>query len=729
MQLLGLTLAGFKSFARPTRLRFEQGLTAIIGPNGSGKSNVAEAVRWVLGEQSVKQIRLSHSQEIIFAGNVAHKQSSRAYVELILSNESDRFPVDAAEVTIGRSLTRQGESQYTVNGDPVRLLDLQHMIAQAGIGAKTYTVISQGMVDQYVNATPAARRELFDEATGIKPLQIKSARAQRTLSASQQLSHEIETVLNELEPRLRVLERQVAREGQRQTLTQEFVHLQALWLRQQWHTISHTLANQRQQAQATAQTLQAAQATRQKQEQALFTSFKSATITKTKLTLELQQEQREYEQARRTYQNAQATKERLRHELDSIQATHTEAVLTLQRLQQETLTFDWLATTRQVLHRCLAYFHQVQSVSSFDPQQVLDLEQAVRHNLDSLSDTHPVESAKALLEQIGQPMEKVAKLEAIKGERVAQLQQIIIPPVPDRERLTKLEEEITALEAAKMPSQEDFEGTLQRTRHRESALQEQLAQDQINCDQTEAILRHHEQAILREKGSDWLHEMITETESKYRTLNVSELKVAEIQDRLFRLGEPDLLAIKEHGEVSARYAYLQQQLQDIQRTIRNIETALADLRHHLQTTFVQQFAVIAESFKKYIAFFFPGGSAQLGVQEEGIEIGVTLPGKKVASLQALSGGEKTLVALSLVLAVVDAQHPPFLILDEVDAALDEANARRFAQALQEKSEHIQCIMITHNRETMSQAQILYGVTMDNHALSHVYSVRLQDIPV
>lgn len=196
MRLLSADIQGFKSFAKRVHVSLGPGITGVIGPNGSGKSNIAEAIRWVLGEQSVKALRAKERTDVLYSGSIG--TVDRAFVQLTLDNESGKFPIDAAEIALARTLYRDGESNYTVNGEDVRLLDLQHMLAQAGIGTKSYAVISQGTVDQYLTATPAARRELFDEATGIKPLKITLNSSNLKLARAQTHADEIRAVLAEL---------------------------------------------------------------------------------------------------------------------------------------------------------------------------------------------------------------------------------------------------------------------------------------------------------------------------------------------------------------------------------------------------------------------------------------------------------------------------------------------------------------------------------------------------
>src|SRR3989339_241711 len=193
MYLEKIELQGFKSFAKKTVLRFahdgknkDVGLTVIVGPNGSGKSNIADAVRWVLGEQSLKLLRGKKSEDIIFAGS--HKKSSLSFAEvsLYLNNEKKRAPIDYSELVVTRRLYRDGEGEYLLNGNRVRLIDVQLLLAKASFGQRAYSVVGQGMVENFLNTTPAERKEFFDEATGVRVYQIKKLE-QRT-ALEQELS-------------------------------------------------------------------------------------------------------------------------------------------------------------------------------------------------------------------------------------------------------------------------------------------------------------------------------------------------------------------------------------------------------------------------------------------------------------------------------------------------------------------------------------------------------------
>ena len=167
MYLKSIEVQGFKSFANKINLKFHNGITGIVGPNRSGKSNVADAVRWVLGEQRVKQLRGGSMQDVIFSGTELRKPQSFAYVAITLDNSDHQLAIDYDEVTVSRRLYRSGESEYMINGTICRLKDVNELFYDTGIGKEGYSIIGQGQIDRILSGKPEERRELFDEAAGI----------------------------------------------------------------------------------------------------------------------------------------------------------------------------------------------------------------------------------------------------------------------------------------------------------------------------------------------------------------------------------------------------------------------------------------------------------------------------------------------------------------------------------------------------------------------------------
>ena len=639
MKLLELELSGFKSFAATTRFLFSDGLpaarlpdgqgkagiTAIIGPNGSGKSNFAEAIRWVLGETSLKNIRGRKTDDVIFSGSASAGRKGAAQVRLTLDNESGRLGVDASEVALKRSVTRDGSGEYQINESQVRLFDIHHLLAEAGLGTKSYAVISQGTVDRYLTATPQGRRELFDEATGVKALQLKLHQAQRKLTNAAQKEHELTAIVQELKPRLAVLQRQVERYAQRDALEHEYAAAQRAWFASAWHQHAAAVAEAR--------------------------SAQQASQAATSQT--------------------QAAREQIETEL--LQAAGVAAVS---------------------------------------------------------ADQHPRTSQRALWQLVATSLEEARQLLASQAwsELDAKLQ--------EAEDIVAKAQATNQSQSKNVPTaQQTLKGSLAQVRDAELAAQRRDSTAEAAVAQAEQALALLEDEATREIGTTALSEL---KDAAPPEATVSKHEVERLAGQLASLGDIDPLIQKEHEEVAARYAHLEEQLTDVANTRANTARLISSLKKDIDQQFKQQFTAIATAFADYFAQLFDGGTAKLEVvtlapeqegepEQFGIDISAHPPGKKLQHIGALSGGEKALTSLALLLAIISVQQPPFIVLDEVDAALDEANSYRFAEALKEIAQTTQVLVVTHNRETMAVADVLYGITMNEDGVSQVYSVKMEDL--
>jgi len=215
-----LEITGFKSFAYKTRLEFKPGITCIVGPNGSGKSNIVDAIRWGLGEQSLKTLRGKKSTDVIFSGSDRLPQLSFAEVSLHLKNEKNQV-IDFSDLVITRRIYRNGESEYLINKSRTRLQDILLLLAKISFGQKNYSIISQGEIDSIIRATPQERKDYFNEAVGVKQYQIKQEQALNKLKSIQENLNQTEITLREIKPRLNSLSRQVNRLKKREKIEKE----------------------------------------------------------------------------------------------------------------------------------------------------------------------------------------------------------------------------------------------------------------------------------------------------------------------------------------------------------------------------------------------------------------------------------------------------------------------------------------------------------------------------
>ncbi|MHB8437862.1 MAG: chromosome segregation protein SMC [Acidimicrobiales bacterium] len=221
MFLKSLTLKGFKSFADPATLYFEPGVTVVVGPNGSGKSNVVDAVAWVLGAQGPRTVRSSRMEDVIFAGSADRPALGRAEVSLSIDNRAGRLPGGLAEITITRTLFRSGDSEYAINGQPCRLLDVQELLSDSGVGRQQHVIVGQGQLDHVLNARPEDRRAVIEEAAGVLKHRRRRERAERRLAAAEENLDRLADLLREVRRQMRPLERQAAAARSHAALAEE----------------------------------------------------------------------------------------------------------------------------------------------------------------------------------------------------------------------------------------------------------------------------------------------------------------------------------------------------------------------------------------------------------------------------------------------------------------------------------------------------------------------------
>jgi chromosome segregation protein len=225
MFLRSLGMKGFKSFADPTVLEFEPGITVVVGPNGSGKSNVVDAVTWVLGAQGPRSLRSATMADVIFAGSSSKPPLGRAEVSLTIDNSSGKLPLDMAEVTITRTLFRSGESEYAINGAPCRLLDIQELLSDTGVGRQQHMIIGQGQLDTVLNARPEDRRAIIEDAAGVRKHRQRRERAERRLASTQENLERLGDLVREVRRQIRPLERQATAARSHTSLASELTEL------------------------------------------------------------------------------------------------------------------------------------------------------------------------------------------------------------------------------------------------------------------------------------------------------------------------------------------------------------------------------------------------------------------------------------------------------------------------------------------------------------------------
>ena len=745
MYLKELSINGFKSFAKKSKLEFSCPITAIVGPNGSGKSNVAESFRFVLGEQSVKSLRGKKGEDLIWGGSESSARGNRASVEVKFDNSTRAFALDYDEITIERIVHRDGQNEYKLNGSAVRLKDIHELLAEAHIGATGHHIISQGEADRVISAGAKERREMIEDALGLKVYQIKKADATRKLNKTLENITQVASLRREAAPHLKYLKKQVERaerslavQAELQNVYAEYLKREDLYLAHRYNTVTSGVVEPK----SELQQITASIAELKQQLSAVSEVVDTSKRDEADQTVQqIRSERVVAERVLSTLEGQIALLERRVAQSEQPVAPTAPQLIPREKLQ--TLVASIKSSAQKALER----------------KDSSTIERTLRDVLSQL--TQFVEKEEVV--KVDTSAADKTELESVQSELPAA--QSALQAIQERE-----EKAISVLAAARTELEQELnknhesERTLftQLGRQRElaqtvSALETELQvierdRDEFKRELQEAVTLISRQAsdylsfqIVDEKGgavSDADVVLEDRQQQRERRRNLERLKI-----RLEELGvgATDEL-LKEYKDAQERDEFLAKETADLELSVENLNQLVADMDAQLHEQFVAGIEKIDTEFNRFFTLMFGGGKANLervklktsneedesdekALQEEGVELQVSLPNKRVKGLQMLSGGERALTSIALIFAMSQVNPPPFIILDETDAALDEANSRRYGDMIEALAQKSQLVLITHNRETMSRAGILYGITMGTDGISKVLSVKFDEAAV
>ncbi len=740
-----LELNGFKSFASKTDFDLSQGITAIVGPNGSGKSNIIDAIRWLLGEREAKNLRGAKSEDLIFAGTAKRPRLGQAQASLFFDNGNRFFPLDFPEIVITREAGRDGTNKYFINRSEVRLRELVDFLAQARLGSRGLVVVTQGNSDMFIQASPLDRRGMIEEMLGLREYQLKKHEAERRLKNTQINLDKVKALTEEILPHLRSLKRQTNRWEKRETLEQELrdseVRLygtSAREVRERLETVEKDIAahdklrggleRERVEAEGRVAKVEASQPEERKELQALKVQTQHLLEKRGELQKELGRLEARLEMSERVAPSPAGTP-----------AAAALVALVKKIKTKLELALDEPGKIERAVNEILEEIESVLSASPTGPAH-----------------TPPVPPLPA---QAGGFKDQFKKIK----EDLTDLEKEIIRLKDQELRLEKNQERFYQAYKAAVAELEAAKGKLERWEAQ--AREKKFEKERVTLKRAE--LEHQ----IRQAGRE------PEDFAKFAGETVSPSERDELERRILRLrgelaaiGEVDEALLKEARETETRYEFLNKESGDLVKAKSDLRELITDLNDKIRTEFDKALGKINSEFETFFGLMFGGGQAKLKLikhearilkqeetdaelpkssevhvpdevkveeepeeeeeNEEGIEIDLKLPRKRITSLEMLSGGERSLVGIAALFALISVSPPPFLVLDEVDAPLDERNARRFAEMLKEFAKKTQFILVTHNRATMEAADIMYGVTMNDDGTSKVLSVKLEDkVPV
>lgn len=878
MYLEKLELQGFKSFANKNKLNFpgmigdeKRGITAIVGPNGSGKSNIADAIRWVLGEQSIKILRGKKSEDVIFSGSNKKTKLGMAEVSLFLNNEDKSririskeeekdSPLNFSNIQITRRIYRGGDSEYIINGSRVRLIDVQILLAKAKFGQKTYSVIGQGMVENFLNTSISERKSFFDEATGVKQFQLKRDSSLNKLESSHENLSQVDMLLQEIEPRLKSLTRQVSKLQKREELEKELQTLQHQYYRTKWHDINDKLSK------VNAEFLELDKTKIEKEKKSKNINKELEKLGNNNNFTELNNLQRELEELQSEKEKLTKQLARLDAELESNLESHGQFDLAWLNNKKEQLTSELNKASQEIkntntvgidninqreeaelkevnkkideLNKYLVKLTSTQ-VHNEEKDKVKEIIKNFLKELDEISEEEDINKLKQLIKQakasfkekiksfieensdqntetnnelqkdIEKTQTEIIELSEERQEISNRINENNLKVSSEKERIKLLKEKEQQLEEeiedinlklqkgdvkfddAKINEEktslkdkaEDFDKkinekrqsinkinsdkeeekmhlfnlqkNIQNSQNEINSLTSQLNDLKINATRQETKLEALETSIRNDKIS--LTEIRNTRVKEDIDVDAHWNKMMSMKHQLELIGGIDPETEKEYNETKERYDFLFSQTTDLQGAIKSLEKVVYELDSTIKQQFDREFKIISDKFSEYFKILFNGGDAKIFkvmTEEEipeaekedddelkkikflkkhnatglsGVDVQATPPGKKIKSINMLSGGEKALTAIALICAIISVNPSPFVVLDEVDAALDEANSERLAKILDDLSHKTQFIIITHNRASMKKANVLYGITMGDEGVSKLLSINLDQV--
>ncbi|HTK33121.1 MAG TPA: AAA family ATPase [Candidatus Paceibacterota bacterium] len=753
MYLKSLEVSGFKSFAKKATLNFTSSITGIVGPNGSGKSNTAEAFRFVLGEQSIKSLRGKRGEDMIWNGGgdgpSAAGRANRASVKLSFDNSQRMFAsIDFDEVTIERIVHRDNSNEYLLNGTAVRLKDIIELLATAHVGATGHHIISQGEADRILSASIRERREMIEDALGLKIYQWKKLESIRKLERTEENMKQVESLRREIAPHLRFLKKQVEKVEKAEEMRRELISIYKVYFAHEEHHITAEKTRLHAEIAGPKKELSDLEHALNKAKN-ILTASKNKDVTSDEL-ISLEKKLAE------TRTETDTVVRELGRIEGEIGANKRAKEKEESRMKQEEFKTVYLKDVEDVVKKIeedesrLTIKEIILALRNFikghrstnDSQFIAEMEKEITRLSDEKKSFEHKRAELADFEKkiVGEYNALKQKIEHEKDtnrDAEKEVFRIIARQNEVRHIVSSLTAEIQKIDFAEAEFKREL-GEAGMIVGREAVDYVKITKDQ--------------ETITKEAQRQ---------EQQERKHQIDKLKI-----RLEDMGAGGGAEVmKEYKETEERDAFLARELVDLDKAKDELNKLIAELDVRIDVEFKQGILKINKEFTNYFSLMFGGGHAELTVVKEvkrrkkgdaeelgdmleggidanlqmdandanesqegpeGLEVNVSLPRKKVKGLMMLSGGERALTSIALLFAISQVNPPPFIILDETDAALDEANSKKYGDMIENLSKHSQLILITHNRETMSRAGVLYGVTMGADGASKLLSIQFEE---
>jgi chromosome segregation ATPase len=776
LYLKNITLKGFKSFAKKSQLVFERGICVVVGPNGSGKSNIADAISWVMGEQSAKSLRGSSMEDVIFRSK--KEELAIAEVSLLFDN-TDRFlPLEFNEVKFTRRVFQKGGSDYFINSSPCRLIDILDITSESGIGKGLYTVINQGQIDAIALLKPGERKMVIDEILGIAKHKIRREKSKSKLLKVVNDIGRVNDLMLEVKRTLDPLEIESKKA-------------------QAYFEVLNTLKSE---------------------ELSLFIS------ELTDFNLQWEKENAGNERSLKKIEELKKRKADVEKESEDFEKNQEEKRILFEKL-------------KGVMENFNNYSNRLESIANIAISKRMIFNTFINMFKTEYSSIN--NAASAIIGQTGYPgpidiegssiiLEKIAYLDNLLSVFKTKLEKIQVKDDSFNKIKMELKLIIKEFSDIRLILERDYKpgifkesigsgssgktsSGLNQARDSIKTRLENIAQLQQFCikmaAQTESICKvldnfKKAQDLLRRaayknynnviddinsynsKSNEYLrriNDISFEKQNLENDIYKADFKKDQIKERVKNLTEEILDTynisvdyifknykpsedyensrrivrklkneVKSYGSVNPnatieykrvkdRYDFLFTQKEDLDNSRKKLEELIKEINERIEVIFITKFDDINSNFKSYFKSLFPLGNGEMQLVKDqvnneddyGIELKVDIGNNKMIPLLLLSGGEKALVSIAFLFSIFATNSSPFYVFDEIDAALDEMNLNRYIWLVKKFAQDKQVIIITHQKKTMEIADTIYGITMQSSGMSKIVSekVKKQDAEI
>ena len=803
MRLKNISLSGFKSFVDPTKIPFPSSMSGVVGPNGCGKSNIIDAVRWVMGEISAKNLRGESMADVIFSGSSSRAPSSRASVELLFDNSLGKLGGEYSgysEISVRRVLEIDGRSIYYLNGSECRRKDITDIFLGTGLGPRSYAVIEQEMATKLISSKPEELRMYIEEVAGISVYRERKKETESRIKKTKENLSRVKDLKDEIERQLLKLKRQVKSAERYKSLKEEEKNKKGLLKALSWQkrkekisrinlTIKESESNL--EKERTLKISLGAEIDKSKVNQSEIQQkidkvqqdyySSGADLTNSEQELALLKEKKkdlllEKDQIEENLKSFFVEKESLVEQQSKLEIELSQKEPELQALDKSFAQLEGAMSPDFLVEKLYLDVSNLtisleEVVSDYASKNVTDI--SVIHNF-SIEIKKKLEKLKESLKHQSQYQEE--KFKAQKTELLALSSEITSFKVSIAEiksklgslektksdaetnrasvenKLINLEAPIQKIEAEIKPlldSRIDVEGNLSNLREEFNNLNELIRNNERKIHQTDLSLENFngeiqksklerqglisESAIFEEQLKNDNYEIQSLLDSLRDDLTEDMLidEISRIESSIERIGPINLAAAEEYKLEEERNSEIDVQLIELNSALETLQSAIKKIDLESRTKFKDTLDKLNIKLAELFPKLFGGGFAKLELTESDLlESGVLFkampPGKKNVNVSQLSGGEKALSSIALVFSFFSLNPAPFCILDEIDAPLDDFNTSRFINMVEEMSEKVQFIFVTHNKISMEKSKHLMGVTMQEPGVSRLVSVDVDE---